>query len=775
MPRKKKQYEIQFDLFGILLIVLSIYFYISLLNVKSGFIGIGIKSVLLGTLGLGAYVFPIMILILGIALIYMKSDLKMNHRYYSFALFIVAMLIGLYLATYERISFDSMEPTWIDHITYSYANGQGENPVGGGAIGAAIGYAFVLLFGKIGSIVITTGLFVISVLIFTETSVRVVLDFIKASCFKLYAIVVEAFKQNKQKKPKKEKSTRDNLEDSFISNELVKGEQEKISEMDKKIKILDFTKNFDTNFKVNNTDAQDKQKQHNVTELEQVRNKTKEKLDKKAGQEEAIPTIVPVNMHYTGYELPPTNLLNMNQDNKSVNTKKEVMNNVKVLEETLGNFGVSAKVSQVSVGPTITRYELSLSPGVKVSKIVSLSDDISLSLASAGIRIEAPIPGKSAVGIEVPNKDITMVYLREVLESSEFNNNKSKLSFAIGKDVAGANIVADLAKMPHLLIAGATGSGKSVCINTLIASILYKTTPEEVKLLMIDPKVVELSIYKNIPHLLIPVVTDPKKAAGALNWAVIEMTERYKKFAANSVRDLAGYNASPKEGIEKMPQIVVIIDELADLMMVSPGDVEDSICRLAQMARAAGIHLVVATQRPSVDVITGLIKANIPSRISFAVSSQVDSRTILDMGGAEKLLGKGDMLYYPVGESKPLRVQGAYVEEKEIEKLVNYIKAQVPPSYNDEIMKNLDQQDSEEDPGDYDSDADDLLPTAIEMVVESSQASIMMLQRRLRIGYSRAARLIDQMEERGIIGGHEGSKPRKVLMSKDELAAMRDD
>jgi S-DNA-T family DNA segregation ATPase FtsK/SpoIIIE len=445
-----------------------------------------------------------------------------------------------------------------------------------------------------------------------------------------------------------------------------------------------------------------------------------------------------------------------------------------VLEETLGNFGVSAKVSQVSVGPTITRYELSLSPGVKVSKIVNLADDISLSLASAGIRIEAPIPGKSAVGIEVPNKDITMVFLREVLESEEFKNNKSKLAFAIGKDVAGANIVADLAKMPHLLIAGATGSGKSVCINTLIASILYKATPEEVKLLMIDPKVVELSVYKNIPHLLIPVVTDPKKAAGALNWAVVEMTERYKKFAANNVRDITGYNGITKEGIEKLPQIVVIIDELADLMMVSPGDVEDSICRLAQMARAAGIHLVVATQRPSVDVITGLIKANIPSRISFAVSSQVDSRTILDMGGAEKLLGKGDMLFYPVGESKPLRVQGAFVAEKEIEKLVTHIKDQVPPSYNDEIMKNLEQQDSDDDGGDFAGETDELLPSAIEMVVDGGQASIMMLQRRLRIGYSRAARLIDQMEERGVIGGHEGSKPRKVLMTKDELNNMMD-
>lgn len=775
MPRKKKQYEIQYDIFGVLLIILSIYFYVCLFSKNSGFIGNGMKSVLLGILGLGAYVFPIMITILGIALVYMKSSLKMNHKYYAFILFTVAMLIGLYLATVDKLNpVGTPTPTWTDHVIYSYSIGSQDKVFGGGALGAAIGYIFVMLFGKPGSIVITTGLFIISVLIFTETSFRIVLDFLKSVFIKLYEMVISLFKP--QKPTKKEKQVKNLEAESFIDSELIVDEQEKINDMDKKIRILDFTKNFDANFKVEAAEAQrEKQKSVHITEFEQGKLRApKEKLEKRAEAEASIPTIVPELKHFTGYELPPTNLLNINQDGKTINTKKEVMNNVKVLEETLANFGVSANVSQVSVGPTITRYELSLSPGVKVSKIVGLADDISLSLASAGIRIEAPIPGKSAVGIEVPNKDITMVYLREVLESEEFKNNKSKLAFAIGKDVAGANIVADLAKMPHLLIAGATGSGKSVCINTLIASILYKATPDEVKLLMIDPKVVELSIYKNIPHLLIPVVTDPKKAAGALNWAVVEMTERYKKFAANNVRDITGYNAMDKEGVEKLPQIVVIIDELADLMMVSPGDVEDSICRLAQMARAAGIHLVVATQRPSVDVITGLIKANIPSRISFAVSSQVDSRTILDMGGAEKLLGKGDMLFYPVGESKPLRVQGAFVAEKEIEKLVTHIKEQVPPSYNDEIMKNLEASDDEGEEGDYGGEADELLPSAIEMVVESGQASIMMLQRRLRIGYSRAARLIDQMEERGVVGGYEGSKPRKVLMTKEELGELMD-
>lgn len=767
MPKKKKQYQIQYDILGIILIIISIYFYISLFSVDSGFIGNGIKSILLGILGLGAYVFPVMILILGIAAIYMKSEFKLNSKYFAFVLFTIAMLISLYIATLNSINELGIELSWTEHITNSYIIGQVDGK-GGGALGAILGYAFLKLFSKSGTIVITAGLFIIAALIFTETPFKAVLDYTKTSFMKLFAMLTDLVKGNGKKKPQKQ--VKKGQED-LANNELIKSEQDKIKEMDKKIKILDFTKSFDTNFKVEPAGThQEKSKQMNVAEAEQQ--KPKSVKDKKPQEEEIIPTIVPELKNFIGYVIPPTSLLNINNDNKSINTKKEVISNVKVLEETLANFGVSASVSQVSVGPAITRYELSLSPGVKVSKILSLSDDISLSLASAGIRIEAPIPGKSAIGIEVPNKNITMVYLREVLESNEFKASKSKLAFAIGKDVAGASIVGDLSKMPHLLIAGATGSGKSVCINTLIASILYKATPDEVKLLMIDPKVVELSIYKNIPHLLVPVVTDPKKAAGALNWAVVEMTERYKKFAENNVRDITGYNSLNKEGIVKLPLIVVIIDELADLMMVSPGDVEDSICRLAQMARAAGIHLVVATQRPSVDVITGLIKANIPSRISFAVSSHVDSRTILDMGGAEKLLGKGDMLFYPVGEAKPLRVQGAFVSESEIDRLVNNIKEQVPPSYNDEIMKNFETHSEDSENCENDNETDELLPAAIEMVVVSGQASIMMLQRRLKIGYSRAARLIDQMEERGVIGGYEGSKPRKVLMTKETYEEM---
>ncbi len=468
------------------------------------------------------------------------------------------------------------------------------------------------------------------------------------------------------------------------------------------------------------------------------------------------------------YMIPPLSLLREPVIKKgSASTEKAVKSNARLLEDTLNSFGVTAKVIQVSRGPVITRYELQPAPGVKVSRIVNLTDDIALNLAASGVRVEAPIPGKAAIGIEVPNKNTAPVVIREVLESDSFLNHPSKVAFALGKDIAGKNIIADIAKMPHLLIAGATGSGKSVCINSLIISILYKATPDEVRLIMIDPKVVELSAYNGIPHLMIPVVTDPKKAAGALNWAVQEMVSRYKMFAEKGVRDIERYNEQVQEDETKLPQIVVIIDELADLMMVAPGEVEDAICRLAQMARAAGIHLVIATQRPSVDVITGVIKANIPSRIAFAVSSQTDSRTILDMGGAEKLLGRGDMLFYPVGYNKPIRVQGAFITEKEVESVVNCIKSQNEgPNYNMDVLEEVA---ADQDERHDDSFDDELLPDAIEVVIDAGQASISMIQRRLRVGYARAARLIDEMEVRGLVSGFDGSKPRNVLITKEEF------
>ncbi len=485
------------------------------------------------------------------------------------------------------------------------------------------------------------------------------------------------------------------------------------------------------------------------------------------------------------YVYPPITLLKQDTSRMSHDVSDELRSTATKLVETLNNFNVSTQIVDVSRGPTVTRYELQPSAGVKVSKIVNLSDDIALNLATAGVRIEAPIPGKAAVGIEVPNRVTSNVYLRDIITSPEFIGQKSRLTYALGKDVSGSVMVGDIAKMPHMLIAGATGSGKSVCINTMIMSLLYKSTPDEVRLLLVDPKVVELGVYNSIPHLLIPVVTDPKKAAGALRWAVNEMLGRYKLFSENNVRDLKSYNeAIAKKGdssVKPLPQIVIIIDELADLMMAAPNEVEDSICRLAQMARAAGMHLVIATQRPSVDVITGLIKANIPSRISFAVSSQVDSRTILDMGGAEKLLGKGDMLYSPIGAPKPIRIQGCFVSDGEIEAVVDFIKQsqQKEVTYDHGILDDIEKESvigqkgkggaHQNGSGEDVDAADEMLEAAIEIVVEAEMASVSLLQRKLKLGYARAARIVDQMEQRGIVGPYEGSKPRKVLLSKQDL------
>ncbi len=486
------------------------------------------------------------------------------------------------------------------------------------------------------------------------------------------------------------------------------------------------------------------------------------------------PAAAPAEPAEKPYVFPPISLLGRDPGNSSGSGILEQQKNGRKLEMTLKSFGVEARVINVSAGPTVTRYEVSPSQGVKVSKIVNLADDIALNLAASGIRIEAPIPGKAAVGIEVPNKETKSVYLRTVLESDAFRKHPSKLAFALGEDITGNPIVTDIAKMPHLLIAGATGSGKSVCINTLITSILYKADPKEVKLLLVDPKVVELSVYNGIPHLLIPVVTDPKKASAALNWAVREMLERYNDFAACGVRDIKGFNAMKEEKGEpeaKMPQIVIIIDELADLMMAAPGEVEDSICRLAQMARAAGMHLIIATQRPSVDVITGVIKANIPSRLAFAVSSGIDSRTILDMVGAEKLLGKGDMLFYPSGQAKPSRIQGAFVTDKEVEQIVDFLRKSSRPGYTQEMVDQITA--VAKSASGLSEETDEFFEQAVDLILEKEKASVSMLQRQFRIGYNRAARLMDELERRGLVGPEEGSKPRKVLITRAQWEEMQ--
>lgn len=485
-----------------------------------------------------------------------------------------------------------------------------------------------------------------------------------------------------------------------------------------------------------------------------------------------------IEMEHEDYKFPPVELLKETTQKSAAAEQAELENTAQRLVSTLKSFGVDTRIVDISRGPTVTRYELQPSSGVKISKITNLADDIALNLATAGVRIEAPIPNKAAVGIEVPNKASNVVHIREILESSAFAGSKSKLTITLGKDLGGNAIVGDIAKMPHGLIAGATGSGKSVCINSIIMSILYKAKPDEVKLIMVDPKVVELGIYNGIPHLLVPVVTDPRKAAGTLGWAVSEMEKRYKMFAASNVRDIDGFNrlAETDEELNKIPRIVIIIDELADLMMTAPKEVEDSINRIAAKARAAGMHLIIATQRPSVDVVTGVIKANIPTRIAFSVSSQIDSRTILDAAGAEKLLGRGDMLFSTTSSPKPARIQGCFVSDEEVEAVVEFVKADHSTEYDQEVIDEIERQavldrkekgaalGGSEDGG----DEDPMLSAAIEVVVENGQASTSMLQRKLKLGYARAARLIDDMEERGIVGPYEGAKPRQVLISREQ-------
>jgi len=551
--------------------------------------------------------------------------------------------------------------------------------------------------------------------------------------------------------------------------------------------VTEITKNIEkaeVDKKDNKISAEENFEKAAIREAEIARQKAEEitKMLEKAESEES-------KQAKNLYTLPPLNMLTYTPDTNAESYREELKQNATKLTDALATFNVQATVVDAKRGPTVTRYELTPDAGVKISKFTGLSDDIALHLAAQSVRIEAPIPGKAAIGVEIPNKTRSTVYLKEIIASEEFKNHTSKISVALGKDISGQSTVIDLAKMPHLLIAGATGSGKSICINSILMSLLYKSTPDEVKLLLVDPKVVELSIYNGIPHLLIPVVTDPEKASGALAWAVGEMLNRYKLFADKSVRDFNGYNKSLRESEKKLPQIVIVIDELADLMMAAPTEVEDSICRLAQMARAAGMHLVIATQRPSSDVITGIIKANIPSRIAFAVSSAMNSRIILDASGAEKLVGRGDMLYNPLGASKPLRVQGSYVSDGEVESVVNFIKENYVSEYDNSILEKIEQNvnmqktskrggisaaSGDEDDG----PEDEKLNEAIRCVVENGQASVSMLQRKIGLGFSRAGKLIDEMEKRGIVGPYQGSKPREVLITKaqwQEIQARRED
>ena len=777
----KKSTSIDKDLSIIFMVVISILLFIIIYS-ESGMLGKTISPILGGILGGVKYIIPIGFLAIALAMIKDKKNYVFSKvSQYLIFLGCVASILTIYQISKETINIENNTFSKILEATYSL----GEKNIGGGVIGILIAYPLIKLIGMFGSAILVGGVAVV-LLVFTF-GIRPTEIFLNITD-KLQEMKDEREEELEELRIRREERRKNKSEKIKETHVRLKPEKEQESIIEDQITI-NLNESNESHEKIKGkglfrkTEALVEEKEEiNPNVIEGNLFKQEEEIKENKVKEVLQLEHSTIMVDDENYEYPPVELLQQEKVKAMKGGKKALTDTATKLQKTLYSFGVSAKVENVSVGPAITRYELKPAEGVRVSKIAKLADDIALNLAAESIRIEAPIPGKQAVGIEIPNSEKEVVHLRDIIETNQFEISKSKLSMALGKNVAGEAVIADIAKMPHVLIAGSTGSGKSVCINTLITSIIYKSKPSEVKMVMIDPKVVELSVYNGIPHLLIPVVTDPRKAAGALAWAVQEMENRYQMFAAKGVRDLKGYNeALENEDLEgKMPQIVIIIDELADLMMVAAKDVEDAICRLAQKARAAGMHLVIATQRPSVDVITGIIKANVPSRIAFAVSSQIDSRTILDMAGAEKLLGKGDMLFYPIGASKPVRVQGAFVSDKEVEKIVDFLKSNGEVVYNEDIIESIEnanksdqQKDLEKDEED---DTDPFLNDAIESVIEIGQASTSFIQRRFKVGYARAGRIIDQMEARGIISGYEGSKPRKVLMSKerwDELNMMQ--
>ena len=811
MAKKRKYHKRRTDDTLTIKIIGTIVFSVLLailLYTNSGLLGQKLNGVLGGMMGWLRYILPIGTFAISIKMACNEKEneyISKKLMQYTILLICVAIVMSIY-----QISQGNLEISGDISQILKKSYVLGSSNIGGGAIGTLAAVPLVRLLGNLGAVVLSIG---VSIMLFAFVFGIDISEIISNSV-ENWLVKHEERKNEKEelreqryeeeearraeilKNRKNAKRETQSVAQNLSSKEMqdvrnIEPEQIKINlnggaieniepaqeekkgwglfnrkkqkdekEPQAKMSMTDFANSMDTNAIDN----------FFVQEEEQKQDKTKQVL-----QLEHTITVEEDN-----YVYPSVKLLARSPKKALKGGTKALQDTAAKLQRTLYSFGVQAKVENVSVGPAITRYELKPAEGVRVSKIANLADDIALNLAAETIRIEAPIPGKQAVGIEVPNKEKEMVPLRDVIESDEFKNNKSKLSIALGKDVAGNVVIGNIAKMPHVLIAGSTGSGKSVCINTIITSIVYNAKPSEVKLVMIDPKVVELSVYNGIPHLLIPVVTDPKKAAGALAWAVQEMDNRYNLFAEKGVRDLKGYNNAIEKSGEsgKLPQIVIIVDELADLMMVASKEVEESICRLAQKARAAGMHLVIATQRPSVDVITGLIKANIPSRIAFAVSSQVDSRTILDQIGAEKLLGKGDMLFFPAGDPKPTRIQGAFVSDDEVEKIVDFIKSNGTATYSEDILETIennnktDKEKALEAEHSADDDVDPFLKDAISTVVETGQASTSFIQRRFKVGYARAGRIIDQMEERGVISGYQGSKPREVLWTVEKLAEL---
>ena len=752
---------------------------------------LAIHNFIFGVFGVTAYFYPFLLGFVAVLFAMDKIGGSMNAKVIESGILVI--LVGAAVDIFTKHN-DAL--TFWQHLTNAYKSGS--HLKSGGFLGALVGHPLYLAFGKTGAAITAILLIFVFLMIITGTTLM--------SLFRTMARPVKSISEQaenayqarlereseetpsgKQLKvikgfnvdipvddiPEKRNIPKTSLDEkqrkvvSAYYGETPESEPEKPTEPETEEKADDIKPEIETALKAAKTEAAAEKKD---IPTEKAAEPTKP-AEFSVPEKDAEPKM-------DGYSYPPLSLLNKSKATDTAALSAELDHTAEHLVETLKSFGVETRIVDISRGPTVTRYELQPCAGVKISKITNLADDIALNLATAGVRIEAPIPNKAAVGIEVPNKASAVVGVRGILESPAFINAKSKLTVALGRDIGGNVVVTDIAKMPHGLIAGATGSGKSVCINSIIISLLYKATPDEVKLLMIDPKVVELGIYNGIPHLLVPVVTDPRKAAGALGWSVTEMERRYKMFADRGVRDLAGYNKFVENlgdpEVQKMPHIVIIIDELADLMMTAPNEVEDSINRIAAKARAAGMHLIIATQRPSVDVVTGVIKANIPTRIAFAVSSQIDSRTILDSAGAEKLLGRGDMLFSPVGSTKPNRIQGCFVSDEEVEAVVDYIKSDHTVDYDDDVMVEIERQAAIEKkqktglPEDG-PEGDPMLDEAIRVVVENGMASTSLLQRKLKLGYARAARIVDEMEQRGVVGPYEGSKPRKVLISKEQL------
>lgn len=756
--RKKRYSEIGSgqEIMGLFLIVIGIVFFICLYSQKMGIVGSLIYKLFSILSGSANFLIPLLLIFWGILFNIQATKIHMS-RYISFSLVILLCILVFLDGSKE------MDMTLIERIIKSTE--YMDITRSGGIIGAIFGFFSYKLLGSLGTYIILSLVIIASIYFMIRPNIEHIIM--------AFEDLGEYFEDKKLAREEKKAEKKLKLEEKEKKKELKESKKKEIKKVEEK--ELDNSEDLSESLVIKDysEDSIPENKDfENISDTDDIEITNDATIETQDDEEEVIDTIKNDIEHKKEeefiYTYPDTALLDR-IPSKGNFSKDEVLEKGKIIENTMKNFGIDSKVVAINRGPVITSYELKPAPGIKLSRIVGLSDNIAMALASSDLRIEAPIPGKTVVGIEVPNKDKDSVALKELIESQEFKNSKSDIPLTLGKDVEGNILISGMEDMPHLLIAGATGSGKSVCINSIITSVIYKSSPKDVKLMLIDPKVVELSVYNGIPHLLIDVVTNPKKAAFALNWAVDEMEKRYEAFAENHVRDLKGYNkkmmAEGKED-EKLPKILIIVDELADLMMVASKEIEEYIARLAQKARAAGMHLILATQRPSVDVITGTIKANVPSRIAFAVASSVDSRTILDMGGAEKLLGKGDMLFYPSKYPKPKRIQGAFISDGEVERLVDFVKS------NNEIKNKVEskiEQAIEDKKVNIDNEKDPLFKEAVELVVNDEQASISYIQRKLKVGYSRAGRIVDQMEEMGIIGPHEGSKPRKLLKTKEEL------